>query len=101
MGRGGIVVAPGSSTTTVVVEFYGIARLRAGRPEISLEAGTLGELLRQLEQSCPGLGRLVTERGDFHPGYLVSLDGKRFVADGNLPLEDGARVLLLGADAGG
>jgi molybdopterin converting factor small subunit len=94
-------VAPGNTTTGVVVEFYGIARLRAGRPEISLRAGTLSEVLRQLEQCCPGLGRLVTERGDFHPAYLVSLDGRRFVADGDLPLEDGARVLLLGADAGG
>jgi molybdopterin converting factor small subunit len=90
-------VAEGS----VIVEFFGIPRQRAGRAEVTVEARTVAELLAAVERACPGLRGLVGPGGRLAPQYLLSVEGERFVTDPEQPLPAGARVLLLSADAGG
>ena len=83
----------------VRVEFYGLARLRAGVAELTAEAGTVGEALGAAQAACPGLRVLRDSR--VSPEFLVSVGGRRFTADPDEPLADGDAVLVLGADAGG
>jgi molybdopterin synthase sulfur carrier subunit len=82
-------------------ELFGIARVRAGREVVDLDAATLGASLCQLAEACPGLvPEVVTEVG-LADGYLASLNGERFVNDGAIPLRETDTVLILGAQAGG
>lgn len=83
----------------VRVEFYGLARLRAGVAELAVEAGTVREALAAAQAACPGLRVLRDNR--VSPEYLVSVGGTRFTADPDEPLADSDTVLVLGADAGG
>jgi molybdopterin converting factor small subunit len=83
----------------VKVEFYGLARLRAGRAELWVEANTLGAALAAADAACPGL-RCVRDAA-VSSEYLVSLGGTRFTGDLSERLPAGGCVLLLGADAGG
>lgn len=85
----------------VIVEFYGIPRQRAGRAELTVPAGTLGEVLAAVERACPSLRGLVQSDGRLTPHYLVSLEGRQFVRNLHIPLAPGAKVLLLSADVGG
>ena len=83
----------------VRIEFYGLARLRAGRAEMHSVAETLGEALAAADAACPEL-RVLAE-GKVSPHYLVSVGGRRFTAELGEVLADGDDVLILGADAGG
>jgi hypothetical protein len=85
---------------SVVVELYGMARHRARRAEVSVQAATLGELLAAVVEACPALADLRGPDGRPGAAYLVSLDGERFVGDAQGPLS-AERVLILSADAGG
>jgi len=87
--------------TVVVVEFYGMARARAGRAELSLPAESARAALRAVTRACPVLGDLWAADGKLSRHYLLSLDGERFLTDLDEPLPPGARLLLLSADAGG
>jgi molybdopterin synthase sulfur carrier subunit len=85
----------------VIVEFYGVPRLRAGRAELPLVASTLRDALDAVAAACPGLGPVVTPDGRLSPHWLLCLDGQGFADDLDRPLHDGQRLLLLSADAGG
>jgi molybdopterin converting factor small subunit len=85
----------------VTVEFYGVPRARAGRPEITVAAATAGEALAAVAETCPALAGLIRPDGRLAPQYLLSLDGERFVTDLREPLRSRDRLLLLSADAGG
>jgi molybdopterin converting factor small subunit len=85
----------------VTVEFYGILRQRAGRPELTVTAQTVGDVLDAVEAACPGLAGLVQSDGKLASHYLLSLDGREFAANEGHPLKQGQRLLLLSADAGG
>jgi hypothetical protein len=87
---------------TVVVEFYGIPRRRAGRAQLVVRRCVLAEVLAEVKQACPGLADLVQDDGRLAPQYLVSINGRRFtqVAE-DRRLRPGDHVLLLSADAGG
>jgi molybdopterin converting factor small subunit len=85
----------------VTVEFFGVPRLRAGRTELAVSAGSAADVLAAVEHACPALAGLVRPGGTLAPHYLLSLNGRRFLADLAEPLPPGARVLLLSADAGG
>lgn len=89
-----------SEPASVIIEFYGIPRRRAGQAELRVCARTVAEALAAVENTCPGLGGLVTA-GRLLPHYLLSLRGQRFVTDLEHPLRCGDRLLLLSADAGG
>jgi hypothetical protein len=85
----------------VIVEFFGIPRLRAGRAELAVAPGRVAEVLAAVERTCPRLAGLVRPEGRLAPHYLLSLDGQRFVSDLREELPAGTRLLLLSADAGG
>jgi molybdopterin converting factor small subunit len=85
----------------VTVEFYGWPRWRAGRTELTVPAGTVEELLAAVERACPGLAGLQRTDGGLAPYYLLSRDGRQFVADSTQEVQPGERLLLLSADAGG
>lgn len=82
----------------VRVEFYGLARLRAGVAELTVQAATVRAALEAIQVACPQLQVL---RGTaVSPEFLVSVDGGRFVTDPDTPLVGGS-LLVLGADVGG
>ncbi len=88
------------SKQQVTVEFYGVPRARAGRAELTVDAGTALEALAAVERVCPALQGLV-RNGRLAPYYLLSINGERFVAQLEEPLHASTRLLLLSADAGG
>lgn len=74
------------------LELYGIARLRAGRPALDVDAASVGEALAALGRACPGLD----------PAHLLlSLNGERFVSDPAIPLAPTDTLVVLNAEAGG
>ncbi len=85
----------------VTVEFYGIPRQRAGRAEVVVSAGTLAEVLAEVERACPSLGSVTQSNGRMASSYLLSVGGQQFVSDLTQPVRTGERLLLLSADAGG
>jgi sulfur-carrier protein len=80
-------------------EFYGLARLRAGRAELLVDATTIGSALASADAACPEL-RSRTNTG-VSPEYRVSVGGRYFTDNPAEPLADGESLLVLGADAGG
>ena len=85
----------------VTIELFGIARSRAGVAVVDVEAATLGDALHALLEACPGLAPEVLTSIGPAPVYLLSLDGQEFLDDPGRSLPDGARLLLLSAQAGG
>lgn len=85
----------------VVIELYGLPRLRAGRGEVAVTAATVREALRELGRECPALAGLMEADGRLGRQYLLSIDGREFVADLDRPLRADERLVLLTADAGG
>lgn len=90
-----------AGTGVVIVEFFGVPRLRAGRTELAVPAGSVAEVLAAVEGACPGLAGLRQADGGLAPHYLLSLDGQMFLTDSEQAIHPGSRVLLLSADAGG
>ena len=87
------------------VEFFGIARQRAGVGQFELTAERavmpLGDVLSAIGRQFP---RVATDclLGDRpRPGFVVNLGGQRFVSRPETAVSDGDCVLLLSADAGG
>jgi len=89
------------SAGAVIVEFFGIPRLRAGHVELAVAPGRVMDVLAELRARCPGLSDLLTHEGRLSPHYLLSLDGGEFLLDLRRELTSGQRILLLSADAGG
>jgi sulfur-carrier protein len=87
------------------VEFYGIARQRAGVGEVRLDLhadqAPLAEVLQQVAESLPALGHELVIHGRLHESLMANLDGQRFVSDPATPIGDGQCLLILSADAGG
>ncbi len=85
----------------VVIELYGVPRLRAGRDAVPVEASSLGEALSALGACCPALAPSVIDGGRLGPHYLVAVNGLQLTVDPATPLADGDVVVLMAADAGG
>lgn len=81
------------------VEFYGLARLRAGRADLVVNAGTIGAALAAADAACPDL-RSRCDTG-LSPEYRLSVGGRYFTDDLGERLTEGESLLVLGADAGG
>ena len=79
----------------VAVEFYGLARLRAGAAGTDATADTVAGVLAAVAHTFPTLSDVAGKH------FLVSVNGERFVTDFNETLPAGTRLLLLSADAGG
>ena len=86
---------------SVSVEFFGIPRERAGTAQTTAAAGTLGSLLRELGERFPRFAESCLHAGALAKGYIVNLNGERFVSDERTPLKAGDVILILSADAGG
>jgi hypothetical protein len=89
------------SEAEVIVELYSLPRLRAGRAELRVPAGSVRDVLAALVAACPALSGLCRPDGRLAPQYLLSLDGVRFLTDPTEQLRPGDRLVLLSADAGG
>jgi molybdopterin converting factor small subunit len=89
----------------VTVEFYGIARARAGTPtavvELEQEPAVLSHVLQALASSHPDFARSSIENGELVSSVIANLDGQRFVRSAQEPLGAARTVLFLSADAGG
>jgi len=83
------------------VEFFDVARARAGVASVEVEAATLGDALRAAAVLCPALDPEIVSDGALAPHWRASLDGERFLDDPDTPLPEGASVLVLSALAGG
>ena len=87
------------------VEFFGIARQRAGVPHVELELPgretTFAESLRQLASRLPEFGRECVANGRLQAALAANLGGERFVSDPALVIREGQSLLILSADAGG
>jgi molybdopterin converting factor small subunit len=85
----------------VRIELFGIVRARAGTDVVEVEAKNLGEAVRALAKKCPGLVPDVVLDGRLTGGFLISLNGERFIDDEAAAVGDGDTLLVLGAQAGG
>ena len=85
----------------VTFEFFGLARRRSGCDTLQVEARTVGAALVALETACPALSGSVLEAGGISPHYRLSLNAREFITDPERVLEDGDRLIVLSAEAGG
>jgi sulfur-carrier protein len=78
-----------------VVRLRGPLKKRAGdRSEHSIEAGSVVELLRQLEQAQPAIsGWILDERGLIRRHINVFVNGERASEDTSIETEDQVEVL--------
>ena len=74
----------------VVVELYGVPRLRAGASRAEVQAGSLEAVLRALVAALPGLSP-----------DIVAIDGRDIVSDPQPPIADGTVLVVISAQAGG
>ncbi len=88
------------------VEFLGLARELAGTKScaIRLESGaTFRDLVSSLASSYPALVGPIIEPNaqDLTRAFMLNVNGRASVADLDALAEDGQRILLLFAEAGG
>lgn len=87
------------------VEFYGIARQRAGRARLELDsprpATTLALVLAEIARQLPEFGAECLAAGRLQATLAANLDGQQFISDPATPIRDGQCLLILSADAGG
>lgn len=84
-----------------MVEFFGVARRRAGVERLAVEASTLGEVFDCLAEQLPDWARDGLEDGHLVPHYLANRNGEEFISDRRVPLSPGESLLILSADVGG
>jgi len=89
------------SEPSIRVEFYGIARQRAGVAEINLNAETLATACRRLRERLPAFAESCLQGDALKPGYLASINGRTFTTDPETTLTPGDSLLILSSDAGG
>jgi molybdopterin converting factor small subunit len=85
----------------IVVELFGVPRLRAGTGRIEVDAATCGDALDRLATLCPALDGTVIVNRRVGSAYRLCLNGESFPDDPETPLSPGDALLLLAADAGG
>ncbi|MEX2174024.1 MAG: MoaD/ThiS family protein [Pirellulaceae bacterium] len=88
------------------VEFFGVARQRAGLSQLTVplidDSATLGDVLTLVVAAVPGLGgKEFVDEGRLHPSLSANLDGEQFVSDPATLVRGGQSLLILSADAGG
>jgi len=81
-----------------------LRKLTGGADEVSIEAGSIGELIDNLEAAHPGLKeRICDENGEIRRFVNVYLNDEdvRFLDGRNTALKDGDEVSIVPAIAGG
>lgn len=86
---------------SVTIEFFGIARQRAGIDHVDVDAHTIREALEQLSRQLPHWGAACLVDGQLRPELLASVNARTFVTSPDHPLQDGDHLLILAADVGG
>ena len=89
---------------TIRVEFYGIARQRAGSESAEVPIPgpiSLETVIRYLVAEFPDLAPECLQGNRLQAGYVANVDGQRFVRDPTTQLEDNSCLLIMSADAGG
>ena len=89
---------------TIRVEFFGIARQRAGKPYMTLPVPgpvSLETVLDHLAAQLPDFAAECLQGNRLLPRYVANLDGERFVCDPNTQLAENTCLLIMSADAGG
>ncbi len=85
----------------VAIEFYGIARARAGVAETVASGACLGDVLEDLSRRFPRLAETCIDGRSLRSGFTASINGRRFVTSPETPVFPNDVVLLLSVDAGG
>ena len=85
----------------VVVELYGLPRLRAGAERCELPAGPLHALLGALAGALPGLVPDIIRDGRLTEHALIAIDGRDLLIDPSTMMGDGAVLVLISAQSGG
>ena len=85
----------------VVVELYGLPRLRAGAERVELAAGRLDAVLAALARTLPGLVPDIIADGKLTEHALVAIDGRSLLVDPHAEVPDGAVLVMISAQAGG
>jgi molybdopterin converting factor small subunit len=85
----------------ITVEFFGIARQRAGVAKSSALGGSLGDVLTDLARQFPALEKSCINGRRLRTGFIANIGAERFVTSPETPLRDGDTVLLMSLDAGG
>lgn len=94
-----------SAPPRVVFELFGQPCMVAGAREIAVDVprpATIGSALQALARTAPALiGPVLEPGGSLNGGFLLSVEGREFSRDFERPVEDGERLLVLAASAGG
>jgi molybdopterin converting factor small subunit len=89
----------------VRVEFFGIARQRAGTSQLALDLSgeeiTFGAVLERLAGALPNFAGECLAGDRLQPSLAANLDGRQFISDPAATIRDGQCLLILSADAGG
>jgi|ETN02SMinimDraft_2_1059926.scaffolds.fasta_scaffold164899_1 molybdopterin converting factor small subunit len=90
----------------VRVELFGVARLTAGRRELTVSLPrrpAVPEVVAALARACPDLvGKVIAEdRTRLMQSQILNLNGMAFVGDGALKLAHDDHLLLFSSQAGG
>jgi molybdopterin converting factor small subunit len=90
----------------VRVELFGVARLTAGRRELTValpERPNTRDIVGALARACPELiGKVISEDGTtLQESQILNLNGTVFVGEGRLSLGPEDRLLLFSSQAGG
>jgi molybdopterin converting factor small subunit len=86
---------------SIVVEFYGIPKHRAGVATATVDATRLGDVLRQLAVDFPALDGCCIEGDRLCHGHVANLNGDQFLIDPDTELHVGDQLLILSGDIGG
>jgi hypothetical protein len=94
------------NTVAVQVELFSMARLVCGRSCLELDLpcdATLAEVAHALVMACPALrGLAITTDGmGLLESYTLNLNGRVFVTDAGVHLQQGDTLLLFSSQAGG
>lgn len=85
----------------VAVEFFGIARARAGVAQTTAVGQSLGDVLADLAARYPALSETCIDGRRLRPSFTANVSGRRFVTAPETPLSEGDTVLVMSLDAGG
>ncbi len=85
----------------VVIELYGLPRLRAGAERCELPAGPLHDVLGALAGALPGLVPDILRDGRLTEHALIAVDGRDLLIEPDTMIVDGTVLVLISAQAGG
>ena len=83
----------------VTVEFLGTARKLAGREELQVPFGLLGDVARAVAEQIPAL--CLVQDGKMAGNYLFSLSGRQFVRTLDVPIGPHETLVVIDASVGG